>query len=256
MRKGFFARVMSIIDRADLLLEVLDARFPEQTRNARLEQAIEAKGKKLVLVLNKSDLISKKKAKERKKSLEKEARIVFVSSRKKTGLNLLRKEIALVLKPLKKKALVGVIGYPNTGKSSLINALAGRKAVRASIKAGLTRGEQFIRLKENLLLIDSPGIIPLAESDEFRLILTLSKNPEQISDPEDAALKLLDLLLKEKPEELEKKYSLKVKGLTAEKILEEIAFQKKRLLKGGLPDTKTIARQILMDYQKGKLKIE
>ncbi len=253
VKEGFLKRVHNVINKADLLLEILDARFPEQTRNNALEETISRKGKKLILVLNKADLISKKKLIKLKNQLSEFTRTVFLSAKEKKGINLLRKEIGIALSG---KGVIGVIGYPNTGKSSIINALTGRKAAPTSLKAGFTRGEQRIRLTEKIQLIDTPGIIPFEEKDEFKLILTLSKNPNQISDAEYCAEKLIQLLLQDNAKELEKVYGVKISSeINTEKILEEIALKKNKLIKGGLPDIQNASIQVLMDYQKGKLKL-
>jgi ribosome biogenesis GTPase A len=250
--KGFIARAVKIIKQSDVVLEVLDARFPEQTRNYSLEKIIENEGKHLIFVLNKSDLVGKRKAAKEKKELSRKAPTLFVSAKGKKGINLVRIAVNQALG--KKEGKVGVIGYPNTGKSSLINALAGRKAAPTSIKAGFTRGEQFIRLSQKVMLVDTPGVIPVEEHDEFRLVLSVSKNPEQLEDPEYAALQFLKLLIEENPPSFKKLYGFEAKGKEAEAILEKVAEKNKLLLKGGKPDTVRAAKQVLWDYQKGKLK--
>lgn len=247
-----FEKVMKIIDESDLVLEVLDARFPSQTRNQQLEKIVSAKGKQLVLVLNKSDLISKNKAGKFKEELEKEFPTVFISSTGRSGSSRLREAIGGISKG--NKARVGVIGYPNTGKSSLINLLKGKKSAKTSITAGFTKGKQLVKVSEDIYLIDSPGVIPAEEKDEFKLVLIASRNPDQISDPEGVAEQLIELISKEKPDAIERIYGVKPRE-TPEETLQEIALTKKRLKKGGVPDTEVIARQILLDWQKGKIKI-
>lgn len=233
MRKGYQYRAREVVKQSDLLLEVLDARFPQQSRNKEMEEHAVREGKKILLVLNKSDLVSKNKAEKFKKELEEEFPCVFVSAKERKGINRLRQKISEI-----GKGRIGVIGYPNTGKSSVINALKGRKTAPISIKAGFTKGQQYVKLNEKILLIDSPGVIPFKERDEFFLALIGAKNPEQLKDTEATALKLLEMLGEKEPE----------------KRLEEIALEKKKLLKKGIPDTKAASKILLQQWQKGKIK--
>jgi hypothetical protein len=249
MKKGFLKRVHSVIENSDLILEVIDARFPDKTRNREIEEHIKRKRKDLILVLNKSDLVSKNNANKTKRKLQKEFPCVFVSSTEKKGFNKLRK--LLLIKSKKKGKVIGVIGYPNTGKSSIINALSGKK-VRTSITAGFTRGEQIIKAGK-FKLIDSPGIIPFSERNESELALIGAKNPSKLNDPEEAAIKLIELLKEKNPQELIKLGAEKLND--PEEILERIALKRKKIKKKGIPDVNAVSRQLLLDFQKGKIKI-
>jgi len=245
-------RALKVIELSDLVIEVLDARFPEETRNEWIEGKVREQKKELVLVLNKSDLVSKNFAEKKKKELGKDFRAIFVSSRKKLGIKNLRDFVLRKAKG-KEKLIVGVIGYPNTGKSSLINALSGRKAARTSISAGFTKGEQFISLGSKVKLIDSPGVIPFNEKDEVKLALISAKSPWQLKDAESAAEKLIEFLKQAMPEKLEKFFGIKLDNKSAGQLIEEIALKKKRLLKKGLPDTEATAKEILLQWQKGRI---
>ncbi|MFH1663335.1 MAG: GTPase [archaeon] len=248
MKKGFFDRVYWIIDNSDVLIEVVDARFPEKTRNKIIEKQVKAKGKQLIVALNKSDLVSKNNALKTKKELSKEFPCAFISSTQKKGIMKLKKLV--LIKTKNKGNVVGVIGYPNTGKSSVINALS-RKKMRVSITAGLTRGQQIVNAGK-FKLIDSPGIIPFEERNENELVLIGAKNPSKLEYPEDAAIKLIEFLKEKNPKEL---LRLGAKELNdSEKILEEIALKKKRLMKGGIPDLNAVSKQLLLDWQKGKIR--
>jgi len=259
MKQGFLQHIMHLIKESDIVIEILDARHPEKTRNLSLEAMVKEKKKKLVLAINKADLIDDKKIMERKKeeiAKDSGTKTVFLSALKRDGINLIRKEIGMESGG-KERFTIGIIGYPNVGKSTLINALAGkgRGRVATSRKAGLTRGLQKIKISDGLYLIDSPGIIPFKE-EEFNLFLVESKNPNQLKDPETAAVRLIQVLGKEKiakffgvelsSEEIEKK--------DEEEILEEVALTKNMIIKGGLPDTAKAGREILERYQKHELK--
>lgn len=248
---SFYTRVLRVIRQSNVLLEILDARFPEQTRNPYLERRILSEGKKLILIMNKSDLISLRQAKAFKEELEREHPVVFVSSSKRKGINRLKTLLTALSRAQKIK--VGVFGYPNSGKSSLVNALKGRHVAGTSIKAGFTHGEKLIRLTHNISVIDAPGIIPLGDKDEFFLVLVCARNPERVKDVELMALKLIELIQKTSPKKFEVRYSVKLGSRDPGEVLEEIALKQGMLLKQGLPNLEAIARRILLDWQKGFL---
>ena len=83
------------------------------------------------------------------------------------------------------------MGYPNTGKSSLINYLKGKKSAKTSITAGFTRGEQIFRISERAVLIDTPGVIPFMRGGEAKLALMASKSPQDLQNPVFSAQKVL-----------------------------------------------------------------
>lgn len=248
---SFRKRVGKVIEKSDIIIEILDVRFPVICRNIGLEKKILEKGKKLIFVLNKSDLVSKKHSERIKKSFAKNERVVFVSATTKAGIGMLRRVIKEISKG--EKATVGIIGYPNNGKSSVINALRGRKVAGTSIKAGFTRGEQLIKLDKNVMLIDTPGIIPFEDTDESRLVMMCAKSAEQVSDVEGTAMDLLEMLIENYPEALEKQYGVKISG-DAYGMLEKIAFKRKKLIGKGEPDLHNTSKIIILDWQKGKLR--
>ena len=248
MGKGFASRVNRVIWHSDIVIEVVDARFPEETRNSDLEKKVVDSGKKLIVAINKSDLVSKERAKRAKRGVSKPAVCVFLSAKDRKGIMRLMREIGIAGKG---KSVVGIIGYPNTGKSSVINALKGRRVALTSKKAGFTKGEQLVRLNQEIMLVDSPGVIPFNERDEFKLFLVGAKNVQNLGDKELVALKLIEFIQKNSPGELKKKYGVVGRG---EKALEEIAVKRKKLSKGGAPDTNAAAGVVLEDWSRGKLK--
>ena len=248
---GFKDRVYKVINEADLLLEVIDARFSKETRNEQIENLVKRKHKKLIIVINKSDLVSKTTAMKIKKEITKDFETTFVSSTKKSGIVALRNNISRLAG--KEKIKIGVLGYPNVGKSSIINALSGRHSAKTSITAGYTRGEQLINLGKNIQLIDLPGIIPFHERNEAMLALIAVKSPNQVKDIQEVGEKILAILKQQNPTAL-KAMGLKNLEKDEEELLEELAFNRNRLLKGGKPDTTAVAKMLLMDWQKGKLK--
>ncbi len=237
-----------IIETSDIVLEILDARFVKEMQNKEIEKAVFDKGKKMIYVLNKSDLTRKKD-----KSLNPR---VFVSCKKRTGITELRNKIKAEAARVKlegdyRRVRVGVIGYPNTGKSSLINLLIGKNSAKTSSEAGFTKGIQKLRLTESIVLLDSPGVI---SSDEYsttneekiaRHVKVGGRSHNQVKNPELA----LNEIVKSDKKELEEFYKMKFDN--AEDLIEKIGKKKGFLKKGGEVNSDRAARDILKDWQSG-----
>jgi ribosome biogenesis GTPase A len=242
----------NIIEESDIVLEVLDARMPELSRNEELEELIKKKGKRLVFILNKSDLVSEKLLKKREETLKNRASTYVVSSKNKDSLKKLREFIFAQAKD-SDFFKVGIVGYPNTGKSSIINSLVRRKKAPVSSRAGTTHGPQWIKMKDEIRIIDSPGIIPVKQTDEVRYALIGSKNPEKIHDLELVAHKIIELL--KETDTLQKHYKLDTSSTDPEEILEEIGRKRGYLKKGGSINETRVAITLIRDWQNGKLRL-
>ena len=253
MGKGFHSRVQRMLEQADIVLETVDARFVEETRNQAIERKVVEKGKKLIIVINKSDLVEKRQAEKSKRKLSKQFPTVFVSAKERSGKKKLQEAIGK--EACGKKVKIAVVGYPNSGKSSIINVLKGKKAALTSRKAGFTRGEQLVRISQNILLIDLPGLIPFEERDEYKLFLVGAKNRQDLEDKQLVALKLVEFVSERNPGELEKRYGIK-EAANAEQVLDEVALKRKKLLKGGKPDLEAASTIILEDWSKHKLRVK
>lgn len=238
----------NVLREADIIIEVLDARYIDDTRNFEIEDKIRHWNKKLLFVINKSDLVDPAdlgKLKDVKKQLKP---CVFISSTDRLGTTILKKKILELSRG--EKVIVGVVGYPNVGKSSVINALSGRGAARTSSESGYTKGLQKIKVDNKILLLDTPGVFPWKEKDTAKHGKTGAIDFAKIKDPEYVTLKLIE----EEKERIKKHYSVEAKKDDAEEILEEIAYKLKKLSRGGLPDLDAAARAVLKEWQAGKIR--
>jgi len=239
---NYWRLVNKVIDHASILLEVLDARSVDETRNKEIENKVRKSGKTLIYVINKCDLVNKDLSETLPKDLKP---CVFVSAKERLGTKLLRQEI--MKNAPKDKFSVGVLGYPNTGKSSIINALKGRSSAPTSPVSGYTKGIQLIKITQRMYLLDTPGVFPYNEKDEAKHALTAAKTFTNLKDPEGSAMELI-----ERFPIVAKHYGVEPTD-DPQETLEKIAFKLKRLKKGGLADTFSASRMILKDWQDGRV---
>lgn len=251
-REKYPSIAIKIIDLSDIILEILDARFISKTRNLEIEKEIELKSKKIIYVLNKFDLVKK---------LEKENinlyPYVVVSCKLRRGIKNLRNKIKIEAKKIfKDKVTVGVLGYPNTGKSSLINILIGKKSAPTSREAGFTKGLQKIKLSENIVLLDSPGVIPkkeylnIVQKQVSKNAIVGARSYSQVKDPDF----IVADLMKEFAGVLENYYNIQANA-DSEILIEELGRKKKLLKKGNQVDVDKTSRLILKAWQEGKIKV-
>ncbi len=238
------------IREAHIVIEVVDARDPVGTRNRKLERLIKEEGKKLLIVMNKADLVPRKWAEEYKKKSD--IPFIFVSARERKGTGILRREIKKLAKEFldKEEAVkVALIGYPNVGKSTIINTLKGKKAVKTAPIPGYTRNKHLIKLSRKIWLIDSPGVVPVENFEE--LVIKGGFPADKIEDPVKPALKLIRRILETRKEALTEKYDIQ-EFENEEQILEAIGRKKGLLRKGGEVDIEEAARYFLREWQTGK----
>ena len=227
------------------MLLVLDARLVDETRNLEIENKIEKAGKKIIYVINKSDLVDKKYLESIKSEFE---NCVFMSAKMHLGTNLLRQEIMRLSKG--EKVTVGVLGYPNTGKSSVINALSGKGSAKVAPISGYTRALQIIKASNKIYMLDSPGVIPFQEKHELKHLLIGSMNPDKAKDPDLAAEKLLE----RNKGKLEGCYGIDVtEDDEGYGLLEKVALKLNYMMTGGKPDIIRASIKIIHDWQKGKI---
>jgi len=237
----FWKVVNEVLKQSDIVLEVVDARFPDKGRNEEIEGKLKSMKKDFILVLNKADLLKL----EERKSVDVKY-YVYVSALQNLGTTKLR----TLIKRLSNKETtnIGIVGYPNAGKSSLINVLRQRKVAGTSSMPGFTKGVQKIRLSKGLYLLDTPGVYEYREKDDEKLSWIGAKSADKVRDPEYVAMKILS---EAKPEEIENAYGVECNEDINE-LIEEIALKLNYYKKGKTPDTDRVSRKIIRDWQQGK----
>lgn len=253
--KRIWNELHKVVDSADVLLQVLDARDPMGTRSKYIEEFLrkEKKHKHLFFILNKVDLVPIWVTQRWVAILSSEyPTIAFHASMthpfgKGALINLLRQIGKLHVD--KKQISVGFIGYPNTGKSSIINALRSKKVCNVAPIAGETKVWQYITLMKRIYLIDCPGVVyPSAETDTEKVLKGVVR-VELITNPEDYVEEVLKRVRKEY---MAKTYNI-IEYANHIEFLEQLAKKMGKLLKGAEPDINTTAKMVLNDWQRGKL---
>jgi ribosome biogenesis GTPase A len=247
--------VKDVIKKADILLEVIDARFPEETRNSEVERDMARSNKPFIIVLNKCDLVSMETLEKTKSRMSKIAPTVFVSNKDRFGTTLLRHKILETAGIKGRDILVGCIGYPNTGKSSVINGVSGRHKARTSPISGYTRGVQLVDAGSRIMFIDTPGVIPFGENDEYIQGLLGVKDATHLQDQIGVALRIIEKLCAENKTALESFYHVAIEGQDSYDVLLLIGKQCNFLKKKGEVDEARAAVRIINDWQKGMILI-
>jgi ribosome biogenesis GTPase A len=242
---SFWQHVNDVIEKADIVIEVLDARMIKETRNIEVEHKVKEAKKILLYCINKSDLVAIEKTKKISHFLKPG---VFISSTEKLGTTILKKKILELSHG--KPVTVGVVGYPNVGKSSVINALSGRGAARTSSQSGFTKGLQKVKVDNKIMLLDTPGVFPYGEKDAFKHTLTGSIDAAQLRDPEQMALRFIE----DKKKLVKTYYKIDKEIDDADDMLEFIAIKLKLFAKGKQPDIIRTSRRLLQDWQLGKMR--
>jgi ribosome biogenesis GTPase A len=245
---SFWEAVDKVIWDSDIVVLLLDARLVKESRNREVEEKVRALGKPVIYVITKADLADKDAMEAWKRRLRP---CVFVSSRERWGLGKLRERILIEASRLdmrRKTIRVGVLGYPNVGKSSLVNAMKGKHSAPTSPATGFTKGIQKVRADKRILFLDTPGVIPYNEDDEAKHAMMGAKDFSKARDPDLAAMRLMERF----PGRIERHFGVR-NSRDKEDTLNEIAVKKHLLMKGGKPDVLRAARMILKAWQRGDI---
>ena len=248
----------------DVVVEILDSRIPYSGRNPYFDDII--RNKPRLIVMNKSDLADKERTAEWIKWYGRQGiEVIPISCATGAGVNkitlcarkLIQEKLDRDLEKGRKRTLkIMMVGIPNVGKSSLINRLVGKASTKTGDRPGVTKGKQWIRLKGDVELLDTPGILaPKFEDQELakRLAYT-GAIKDEIMNTELLAYSLLDYLRDNYAELLKARYKLDdITGKEGYEILEMIGKKRGFVISGGEIDTERAANMVLDEFRGAKI---
>ena len=246
----------------DIVLEVIDARIPKSSRNPLITEITEKKDR--IIIMNKTDLSDpvenekwiKKFADDGIKAIKMNAKekintkeiyniakeILFEKFKKNEEKNIENENIRMM-----------VVGIPNSGKSTFINNIAKRKGARVGNRPGVTQQKQWIKTNENILLLDTPGVLwPKLEGDSGLHLSFTNAIKDEILNIEELCLKFIEFMKESYPKNLEERYKID-SDKTALEIYEEIGIKRGAIIRKGEVDYTRCANLIFNDFRSGKL---
>jgi len=258
-------KILETLKLVDIVIEILDARIPSASRNPDIDDL--ARGKFRVIVLNKADLADPDANLAWKEHFEKlGAKLIMANSVKGTGLDRIypaalefmsekikrqkeRGRIAIVMRAM-------VVGIPNSGKSTFINKLNGKSIAKTGDRPGVTKANQWIKVKKDFELLDTPGILwPKFEDIEAgkRLAFT-GAIKDVIMDMEGLAAELVGELRQSYPDALKSRYNVEFSDTDENYVvLENIGKARGFLMKGQKVDLQRTSIMLLDEFRGGTL---
>ena len=261
----------------DLVIELLDARIPISSQNPETKKLIA--DKKRIVILNKSDLADEKEnIKWVNKFESQNIPAILCNSNTGEGIQKITSRIEKLMEEEKQKAeakgrigkiiRVMIIGVPNVGKSSLINRMAQKTSAQVGNKPGVTKQKQWIRLSNNIELLDTPGVLwPRLDNQKVALNLAYTGTiKNEVLEDQDVAYNLLKYLIEEYRQNVIQRYALRediIDAILHNKELEEneqiveimnyIGEKRGAIAKGNNIDLEKVSRIILDDFRSGNL---
>ncbi|MBI4856836.1 MAG: ribosome biogenesis GTPase YlqF [Acetobacterium woodii] len=240
----------------NVVIEVVDARLPISSKNPEINQY--TWNKQHILLLNKADLADPEVSLEWidwfKKNTDIQKIVLYDAFDRRMKTDLVKTIHEL---NIKEKAQVKclVCGIPNVGKSTVINSLIGKKKTQIGNKPGVTKGQQWLSTPDNLMLLDTPGILwPKFEDPMVGLHLAwLGSIKDTIYEKENIAADLLKYLIAYYPDELEAIYKIELDDKNLPAVFDAIAKSRGLLIKGGEYDYARTSVLILNDFKNGRI---
>ncbi len=267
-------QIIEDIKLIDIAIEILDARIPKSSQNPDIDRLIQ--NKKRIIVLNKSDLSDKKQNEKWITYFKQNGyNAILVDSNTGKGIKecvsaikrLYESETYIEKGRIGKAIRVMILGIPNVGKSSFINRISKKTSAQVGNKPGVTRQKQWIKVEDNIELMDTPGVLwPKFESEKVALNLAYTGTiKDDVLQTIEIGFQLLKFLIKNYKNNVIGRYKLEEKKIEEImkseieendiilKILNEIGRKRGALISGGQVDEEKTANIILDDFRSGKL---
>jgi len=244
----------------DVVIEVIDARIPNSSRNPIIDELV--KKKQRIIILNKTDLADGRENEKWSNHFKNKGSMVLnMNCMSGTGVTQLLSLLATMQKTknegkiLKRTLRMMIVGVPNVGKSSLINRLTGKKSTQVGDRPGVTKGKQWLTIQNDMQLLDTPGILwPKFEDPKVGLNLAFCGSiKDEIMDLGDLALELITVLQANYADLLIERYKIDETGETPLETMEAIALKRGFILSGKRIDYERTARAVLDEFRAGAI---
>ena len=256
--------ILGLMKLVDVVIELKDARIPNSSTNPMINEIVGNKPR--LILLNKSDMADKKITKDWI-NYYKLNNIIALDIDSISGYNIqnIIPYLKLVLKDeFQKRIQKGItktsiramiLGIPNVGKSTLINKLAKRKAVNVGDKPGVTKTQSWIKISNDLELLDTPGILwPKFEDRQVGIKLAMAGSiKDEILDLQELSVLTIDFMKENYPNLLQERYKLDDLTIDSNQLLENIAIKRGCILKGGVPDLERVEKLIMNEFRDLKI---
>ncbi len=249
----------------DIVVEVVDSRIPLASKNPDIDKI--ANNKPRIIVLNKEDLADPRETGKWISYYQKKGFIaISLNANNGSGLDRLISAIDKAYEPQKEKFAakgmlnrpprIMIVGIPNSGKSSLINKLTGKKSTQTGDRPGVTKGKQWVRVKGNLEMLDTPGILwPKFEDERVAMLLAYTGAiKDDVLNIEEVGYQLLNYIIKYDASLIEKRYSIEIKEDDETiNVMDNIALERKFILRGKEIDYLRTGQTILNEFRAGAI---